>query len=64
MGERGRQALNNIFQTQNYSALKNFYLYPYTFGSDYDAVAWYRVQWLQKLNNNRTILLINFFLDI
>lgn len=64
MGERGRQALNNIFQTQNYSALKNFYLYPYTFGSDYDAVAWYRVQWLQKLNNNRTKVLTKGFLDI
>lgn len=64
MGERGRQALNNIFQTQNYSALKNFYLYPYTFGSDYDAVSWYRVQWLRKLNNNRTKILTKGFLDI
>lgn len=64
MGENGRNALNNIFQTKNYSALKNFYLYPYTFGSDYDAVGWYRVQWLRKLNNSRTKILSKGFLDI
>lgn len=64
VGESGRNALSNIFQTQNYSALKNFYLYPYTFASDYDAVSWYRIQWVRKLNNSRTKMLTKGFLDI
>ena len=64
MGEQGQRFLSNVFQTRNYSLLKNLYLYPYVFGADYDAVAWYRVQWVRTLDNNIPKKLNKGFLDI
>jgi hypothetical protein len=64
MGEQGKAFLNNVFNTKNYGALKDLYLYPYVFGADYDPVAWYRIQWLRNLNNDLPKKLTKGFLDI
>lgn len=64
MGEEGKRFLSNVFQTRNYAALKNLYLYPYVYGADYDAVSWYRVQWVQTLDNQIPKKLNKGFLDI
>ena len=64
MGELGRQKLQNCFSTGNYRGLKEFYIYPYVFGADYDIRAWYRFKWLEKFDNNRPKKLTKGFLDI
>ena len=64
MGELGRQKLQNCFSTGNYRGLKEFYIYPYVFGADYDIRAWYRYKWLEKFDNNKPKKLTKGFLDI
>ena len=64
MGENGKAFLENVFQTKNYSELNKLYLYPYTFGSDYDVASWFRIQWYMKLNNDAPKRLKKGFLDI
>ena len=42
--EQGPQGLNRLqdcYNTGNYKALREFHLYPYVFGSDFDIRAWY-----------------------
>ena len=63
-GPKGKEFLYNAYKTKNYQAIKQMYLYPYTFGSDYDVASWYRIQWIRKLNNNRPKILTKGFLDI
>lgn len=64
LGEKGKMFLQNVFQTRNYKELSRLFLYPYTFGSDYDVGAWYRIQWYLNLNNNAPKKLKKGFLDI
>lgn len=64
MGDLGRQKLQNYFSTGNYKGLKEFYIYPYVFGADYDIRVWYRLQWLNTFDNNEVKKLTKGFLDI
>ena len=64
IGPGGRNFIQNAYQTKDFDSLKKLYLYPYTFGSDYDVASWYRIQWLRQLNNNRPKLITKGFLDI
>lgn len=64
IGPEGKQYLQNAFNTGNYKSIKTLYLYPYTFGSDYNVVSWYRIQWNLKFNNNLPKDLHKGFLDI
>ena len=63
-GPSGKQLLQQAFETRNYRLLKNMQLYPYVFGADYDAVAWYRVEWRRNLHNTRVKKIKKGFLDI
>ena len=63
-GEEGKRMLTNIFQTKNYSALKQMYLYPYVYGADYDITAYYRIQYLRKFDNDNPKKLRKGFMDI
>lgn len=63
-GEEGKRLLNNAFTTGNYQLLKNLLLYPYVYGADYDCASWYRIQWLQTLDNDLPKKLRKSFLDI
>lgn len=64
IGESGKAFVSNAIQTRNFNALRELQLYPYVFGSDIDIRGWYRVQWLQKLNNKRVKKLDKGFMDI
>lgn len=64
MGELGKQKLSNCFQTQNYQGLKEFLIYPYVYGADYDVRVWYRYKWMESFDNDRPKVLSKGFLDI
>lgn len=64
MGPSGKQYLNQIYTTRDFSKLKDFQLYPYVFGSDVDIRAFNRVKWLQTLDNNTTKHITKGFFDI
>ena len=64
MGPEGKDYLNSIYQTRDFSRLKDFQLYPYVFGSDYDIRAFYRIKWLTELDNKLRKPLTKGFLDI
>lgn len=64
MGDIGRQKLQNYFNTGNYQGLKEFYIYPYVYGADYDIRVWYRHKWLEEFENDRVKDLTKGFLDI
>ncbi len=64
MGDVGKARLNEIFQTKNYGKLREFQLYPYVFGSDFDIKGWYRTEWIKKLNNDRVKKIDKGFMDI
>lgn len=64
MGDVGRQKMQNYFNTGNYAGLKEFYIYPYVYGADYDIRVWYRLQWLNSFDNDAVKTLSKGFLDI
>lgn len=64
MGDVGRQKLQNYFNTGNYQGLKEFYIYPYVYGADYDIRVWYRQKWMEQFDNDRTKVISKGFLDI
>ena len=64
MGDAGKQRLTDCFNTGNYKGIKDFYLYPYTFGSDYDIRTWYRHKWKEEFDNDKTKPISKGFLDI
>ena len=64
MGDIGRQKLQNCFNTGNYAGLKEFYIYPYVYGADYDVRVWYRHQWLKSFDNDKVKPITKGFLDI
>ena len=64
MGDAGKQKLSNCYQTKNYQGLKEFLIYPYVYGADYDVRVWYRYKWMQSFDNNRPKVLTKGFLDI
>lgn len=64
MGDAGRQKLQNYLNTGNYSGLKEFFIYPYVFGADYDVRAWYRYKWDQEFHNDLSKPITKSFLDI
>lgn len=63
-GEWGRQKLDQIYQTGNYKELENFKTYQYVFGADYDIRSWYRIQWLQTMENSKPKEVTKGFCDI
>lgn len=64
MGPAGREKLNYCFNTRNYNALKEFYVYPYVYGADYDVRVWYRNKWLEQFDNDRPKEISYGFMDI
>ena len=64
MGDIGRQRYQSCITTGNYSALKEFMIYPYVFGADYDVRAWYRYKWGESFDNNKPKVLTKGFMDI
>lgn len=64
MGPSGQNYLNNIYNTRDFSKLKDFQLYPYVFGSDYDIRSFHRIKWLKNLDNTNKKPLTKGFLDI
>ena len=64
MGDKGKQKLSNCFQTRNYQGLKEFLIYPYVYGADYDVRVWYRYKWMESFDNSRPKILTKGFLDI
>lgn len=64
MGDSGKRKLADCYTSRNFRALKEFYLYQYSYGADYDIRVWYRYMWLKSLNNDSTKPLTKGFLDI
>ena len=64
MGERGKQYLQDCYNTGNYSAIRMLNTYPYVFGADYDVRVWYRFKWLQELDNSKIKPITKGFMDI
>ena len=64
MGDIGRNRLSECFTTRNYSGLREFLIYPYVFGADYDPRVWYRYKWMEAFNNDRAKEVTKGFLDI
>ena len=63
-GESGKLMMKNIHETRNYSAMRNFYLYPYVFGADIDICAQYRYKWMQRYDNDIPKPITKGFMDI
>ena len=63
-GDEGARFINNIKATGNWRDLKKIHSWPYVFGSDFDIRAWYRLEWLTRLNNDRPKPLKKGQLDI
>lgn len=64
MGDRGKAMLNEYFNTKNYRGLRDFYMWPYSFGADIDIRAWYRLKWHESMGNEKPKPLSLGFLDI
>lgn len=64
MGPEGITKLQNCFATNNYRGLREFYIYPYVYGADYDIRAWYRYKWLEYYNNERVKEITKGYMDI
>ena len=64
IGPRGKDMIKNAYETRNFQAIKQLHLHPYAFATDFDVRAWYRIKWLQLLNNNRIKTLDKGFMDI
>lgn len=64
MGDVGKQRLQNCFDTRDYKGIKEFMIYPYVYGADYDIRAWYRYKWLQTFENELPKPISKGFLDI
>lgn len=63
-GPEGKNFIENCFTTGAYKRLQEVYLYPYSFGADYDIRVWYRYNWKKSFNNDRPKVLTKGFLDI
>ena len=63
-GEDGKRFLNQISSTNNWRDLNKIHSWPYVFGSDFDIRAWYRLEWLRKLDNDQPKPLRKGQLDI
>lgn len=63
-GEEGRQFIQNCFETRQFGKLNEIFLYPYSFGADYDIRVWYRYNWKKTFSNDRPKTLTKGFLDI
>ena len=64
MGEEGEIKLNDAFTTKNYRMLREFFLYPYVYGADYDVRVFYRQKWRELFDNDRVKKITKGFLDI
>lgn len=64
MGDVGRQKYQSYITTGNYNGLKEFMIYPYVFGADYDVRAWYRYKWKEAFDNKKAKILTKGYLDI
>ena len=64
MGDYGKQRLQDCFTTRNYQGLKEFLIYPYVYGADYDVRVWYRYKWMESFDNTRPKPISKGFLDI
>ena len=64
MGPNGTNYLKNIYETHDFSRLKDFQTYPYVFGSDFDIRSLYRIEWLNKLDNKSRKSITKGFFDI
>ena len=64
MGPNGTNYLKNIYETHDFSRLKDFQTYPYVFGSDFDVRSLYRIEWLNKLDNKSRKSITKGFFDI
>lgn len=51
-GEDGKRFINSLRNTGNWRDLNKIQSWPYVFGSDFDIRAWYRLEWLQRLDNS------------
>ena len=63
-GESGKQFLQNIMDTRNFSELRRINLYPYAFGHDYDIRTYYRFKFNECFANDREKHITKSFLDI
>lgn len=64
MGKAGKDLMDNIRETGNYSRMMDVNLYPYVYGQDYDIRAIYRFYWLKKMAGKNMMKLSKSFLDI
>lgn len=64
MGDVGKQKLQDCFATGNYKALKEFMMYPYVFGADYDIRVLWRYQWMKHFENKTPKVITRGALDI
>ena len=64
MGQSGIAKLQNCFSTMNYRGLREFYIYPYVYGADYDIRAWYRYKWMQNYDNDKIKPISKGYMDI
>lgn len=63
-GDSGKQFLQNIMETRNFSELRRINLYPYVFGHDYDIRTYYRHKFNESFGNDREKHITKGFLDI
>ena len=63
-GTAMKEKVRQIYETRNFSELKNIMTYPYVYGADYDIRSWYRWKWLTTMMNDRPKKITKGFLDI
>lgn len=64
MGDAGKDFLRNVFETKNYSQIKELNRYPYAFGHDFDITTLWRYQWYKSVKQPKERRLSKGFMDI
>ena len=63
-GPEAQEFLRQVYNSKDYSRLKEFMTYPYCYAADYGAQSFHRIKWLNELSNTRPKPLTKGFLDI
>lgn len=63
-GDNAKAHLNEIYRSGQFSRMKEMYLYPYAYGTDYSIEPLYRYYWSQEKDNNLEKPITKGFADI
>lgn len=63
-GDGLKKQADDIYKTKRFSEMKNFLMYPFVYGADYDVKALYRYKWMTMYDNDKPKPISKAFMDI